>query len=149
MQLATNILRHMVEDPVTLQMAMEAEITATFAAQSAARNGGRIPLRTLLTTLASVAMRDPVIFQAALESVCVLDQAPQGFTGGRSGSTLVLRKAAEGLKAGANVLMPNFTPAPYKKLYEIYPNKRCISESTGACGPCMESLAASIGRTVA
>ncbi len=55
----------------------------------------------------------------------------------------------EGLKAGANVLMPNFTPAPYKKLYEIYPNKRCISESTGACGPCMESLAASIGRTVA
>ena len=55
----------------------------------------------------------------------------------------------EGLKAGANVLMPNFTPAPYKKLYEIYPNKRCISESTGACGPCMESLAASIGRIVA
>ena len=55
----------------------------------------------------------------------------------------------EGLKAGANVLMPNFTPAPYKKLYEIYPNKRCISESTGACGPCMGSLAVSIGRTVA
>ena len=52
-------------------------------------------------------------------------------------------------KAGANVLMPNFTPAPYKKLYDIYPNKRCISESTGACGPCMGSLAVSIGRTVA
>ncbi|MDD5072646.1 MAG: [FeFe] hydrogenase H-cluster radical SAM maturase HydE [Candidatus Omnitrophica bacterium] len=55
----------------------------------------------------------------------------------------------EGLKAGANVLMPNFTPAPYKKLYEIYPNKRCISESAGSCAPCMESLAASIGRTIA
>ncbi|MFA5339268.1 MAG: [FeFe] hydrogenase H-cluster radical SAM maturase HydE [Candidatus Omnitrophota bacterium] len=55
----------------------------------------------------------------------------------------------EGLMAGANVLMPNFTPAPYKKLYEIYPNKRCISESTGSCAPCMESLAASIGRTIA
>ena len=55
----------------------------------------------------------------------------------------------EGLKAGANVLMPNFTPAPYKKLYEIYPNKRCISESTGACAPCMGSIAASIGRTIA
>ena len=54
----------------------------------------------------------------------------------------------EGLKAGANVLMPNFTPAPFKKLYEIYPNKRCISESTGACAPCMGSLAASIGRTI-
>ncbi|HVP18991.1 MAG TPA: [FeFe] hydrogenase H-cluster radical SAM maturase HydE [Spirochaetia bacterium] len=54
----------------------------------------------------------------------------------------------EGLAAGANVLMPNFTPAEYKKLYEIYPGKRCVSEPTGACGFCMEGLAASIGRTI-
>ncbi len=54
----------------------------------------------------------------------------------------------EGLAAGANVLMPNFTPAWYKKLYEIYPGKRCVSEPTGACGLCMEGLAASIGRTI-
>lgn len=56
---------------------------------------------------------------------------------------------AEGLKAGANVLMPNYTPAKYKRLYEIYPNKRCISEATGVCAPCMASLAFSIGRTIA
>lgn len=56
---------------------------------------------------------------------------------------------ADGLKAGANVLMPNYTPAKYKRLYEIYPNKRCISEATGACAPCMGSLAESIGRTIA
>ncbi|MFA5164882.1 MAG: [FeFe] hydrogenase H-cluster radical SAM maturase HydE [Candidatus Omnitrophota bacterium] len=56
---------------------------------------------------------------------------------------------AEGLKAGANVLMPNYTPAKYRKLYEIYPNKRCISEATGVCAPCMASLAFSIGRTIA
>lgn len=55
----------------------------------------------------------------------------------------------EGLKAGANVLMPNFTPAPYRKLYEIYPNKRCISEPTGSCAFCMDSMAKGIGRTVA
>ncbi|MFA5095026.1 MAG: [FeFe] hydrogenase H-cluster radical SAM maturase HydE [Candidatus Omnitrophota bacterium] len=55
----------------------------------------------------------------------------------------------EGLKAGANVLMPNYTPDKYKVLYEIYPNKRCISESAGTCAPCMASLAASIGRLVA
>ncbi len=36
------------------------------------------------------------------------------------------------LAAGANVLMPNFTPAPYRRHYEIYPNKRCISENVGA-----------------
>ncbi len=40
----------------------------------------------------------------------------------------------EGLRAGANVLMPNFTPLAYKKMYEIYPGKRCVSEPTGACG---------------
>jgi len=33
------------------------------------------------------------------------------------------------LKAGANVIMPNFTPAKYKELYEIYPGKKCIKES--------------------
>ncbi len=54
----------------------------------------------------------------------------------------------DGLKAGANVLMPNFTPLAYKKLYEIYPGKRCVSEPTGACGFCMEGLARSIGRTI-
>ena len=54
----------------------------------------------------------------------------------------------EGLKAGANVLMPNFTPLAYKKMYEIYPGKRCVTEPTGACGFCMEGLAASIGRSV-
>jgi biotin synthase len=55
---------------------------------------------------------------------------------------------ADGLKAGANVLMPNFTPVAYKKLYEIYPGKRCVSEPAGACGFCMDGLAASIGRTI-
>ena len=54
----------------------------------------------------------------------------------------------KGLKAGANVLMPNFTPLKYKKLYEIYPNKRCISEPTGACASCMEELARSVGRYI-
>jgi biotin synthase len=54
----------------------------------------------------------------------------------------------EGLKSGANVLMPNFTPLQYKKRYEIYPGKRCISEPTGACGFCMEGLAQSIGRSI-
>ena len=54
----------------------------------------------------------------------------------------------DGLRAGANVLMPNFTPLAYKRLYEIYPGKRCVSEPTGACGFCMEGLARSIGRTI-
>lgn len=51
----------------------------------------------------------------------------------------------DGLRAGANVIMPNFTPAVYKRLYEIYPGKRCVSEPTGACALCMEGLAAAAG----
>jgi biotin synthase len=54
----------------------------------------------------------------------------------------------EGLKTGANVLMPNFTPQPYRKYYEIYPGKRCVEEPVGACGFCMEGIAESIGRYI-
>ncbi len=53
-----------------------------------------------------------------------------------------------GLRAGANVLMPNFTPQPYRRLYEIYPGKRCIDEPSGSCSSCMELMADSIGRTI-
>ena len=51
----------------------------------------------------------------------------------------------DGLRAGANVLMPNFTPQAYKKDYEIYPGKRCLSEPTGT--PNTENLR-TIGRYI-
>ena len=54
----------------------------------------------------------------------------------------------DGLKCGANVLMPNFTPQPFRKLYEIYPQKRCVNEPVGACNFCMDSMAKSLGRFV-
>lgn len=52
------------------------------------------------------------------------------------------------LIAGANVLMPNFTPTAYRALYEIYPGKRCVDEPVGACSTCMETLAGSLGRFI-
>jgi biotin synthase len=52
------------------------------------------------------------------------------------------------LAAGANVLMPNFTPAPYRRHYEIYPNKRCVSEDATACANGLEQMAAALGRRV-
>ncbi|HRZ87591.1 MAG TPA: [FeFe] hydrogenase H-cluster radical SAM maturase HydE [bacterium] len=54
----------------------------------------------------------------------------------------------DGLKAGANVMMPNFTPSPYRKMYEIYPDKRCVEEPVGQCAFCIEGMAKSIGRCV-
>ena len=52
------------------------------------------------------------------------------------------------LAAGANVLMPNFTPVPYRRHYEIYPNKRCVGENVDACPACVEQMVAGIGRWV-
>ena len=54
----------------------------------------------------------------------------------------------DGLKCGANVLMPNFTPQPYRRLYEIYPGKRCVDEPVGSCNFCMDEMARSIGRFI-
>ncbi len=54
----------------------------------------------------------------------------------------------EALKWGANVLMPNFTPQPYKQLYEIYPDKKCVKEDAGACAGCMEGMVAGTGRFI-
>ncbi len=54
----------------------------------------------------------------------------------------------EGLRAGANVLMPNFTPFKYRKLYELYPGKRCVSEPAGSCAGCMQQMAGSVKRFI-
>jgi biotin synthase len=41
-----------------------------------------------------------------------------------------------GLKAGCNVLMPNFTPVAYRKHYLLYNNKICIFEDANKCYQC-------------
>jgi len=55
---------------------------------------------------------------------------------------------AEGLRCGANVVMPNLTPRKYRMLYEIYPDKGSIE---GADPEALERLRrqiADLGRTV-
>lgn len=51
-----------------------------------------------------------------------------------------------GLKAGANVVMPNLTPTKYRRLYEIYPEKACIDESAADCNQCLRGQIHSLGR---
>jgi biotin synthase len=51
-----------------------------------------------------------------------------------------------GLSRGANVVMPNITPAEYRKSYEIYPEKACLSESASDCNRCMAVRIKLIGR---
>jgi biotin synthase len=54
----------------------------------------------------------------------------------------------KGLKVGANVIMPNYTPNPYRQNYQIYPDKKCISDDPLACGACLTLMIESLGRTV-
>ncbi len=53
-----------------------------------------------------------------------------------------------GLMRGANVIMPNLTPVKYRALYEIYPDKACVSETATQCNGCLRRRIASIGRVV-
>ncbi|MEI6913953.1 MAG: [FeFe] hydrogenase H-cluster radical SAM maturase HydE [Armatimonadota bacterium] len=52
------------------------------------------------------------------------------------------------LQAGANVLMPNWTPLGSREKYTIYPNKRCINEDPKLCQGCLEMRVMGIGRTI-
>jgi biotin synthase len=53
------------------------------------------------------------------------------------------------LQCGANILMPNLTPARYRAHYQIYPNKICLFESDERCAPCATNIVHSVGRRVA
>ena len=44
----------------------------------------------------------------------------------------------EGLKAGANVLMPNLSPTSYRELYSLYDNKICTGDEAAECRKCLE-----------
>jgi len=52
------------------------------------------------------------------------------------------------LQAGANVMMPNITPATVRPLYELYPNKICLDEDASHCHACVRSRIASLNRSV-
>ncbi|CAN6195336.1 unnamed protein product [Urochloa humidicola] len=79
--LASAIVRHLIEDPQTLQSAMELEIR-----QSLSNRGSRTP-RSFLTNMAPLISRDPVIFLRAVTSVCQLDSS-----GGRMNVVLLKDK---------------------------------------------------------
>jgi biotin synthase len=59
------------------------------------------------------------------------------------------RGRQKALRCGANVLMPNLTPARYRAHYQIYPNKICLFESDERCAPCSAAIVESLGRRVA
>lgn len=54
----------------------------------------------------------------------------------------------DGLRAGANVVMPNLSPVRVRKLYELYENKICTGEEAAQCRGCLEKRINSAGYTI-
>lgn len=50
-----------------------------------------------------------------------------------------------GLKAGANVVMPNLTPLKMREKYMLYDNKICTGDEAAECRNCLENRVSGIG----
>ena len=53
-----------------------------------------------------------------------------------------------GILAGANVIMPNATPARFRMNYRLYANKPCLGEDFEACRGCIERRIGIIGEQI-
>lgn len=51
----------------------------------------------------------------------------------------------KGIKAGANVVMPNLSPVSVRKKYSLYDNKICTGEESAQCKNCLSMRMKSIG----
>jgi len=54
----------------------------------------------------------------------------------------------EGLRWGANIIMPQVTPLEVRRDYLLYDNKPCLDESAEHCRSCLAARIGSIGREV-
>ena len=50
-----------------------------------------------------------------------------------------------GILAGANVVMPNLSPAEVREKYQLYDNKICTGEESAQCLNCLSERVSSIG----
>lgn len=55
----------------------------------------------------------------------------------------------QGLKFGANVVMPQITPEEFRKQYLLYEGKPCVEENAELCKTCLTRRVQTVGRTVA
>ncbi|MBS3950488.1 MAG: [FeFe] hydrogenase H-cluster radical SAM maturase HydE [Peptococcaceae bacterium] len=63
-------------------------------------------------------------------------------------STLEEEGREKGWARGANIVMPNATPSPYRAQYELYKNKRCIDDTLEHCLGCLSRRISSVNRTL-
>lgn len=54
----------------------------------------------------------------------------------------------KGVRAGANIIMPNVTPTDYRKFYQLYDNKPCLDENARQCKGCLEHRVQAAGAEI-
>ncbi len=54
----------------------------------------------------------------------------------------------QGLRCGANVIMPNVTETKYRASYQLYDNKPCTDENSSMCRGCLSGRIKGIGETI-
>lgn len=54
----------------------------------------------------------------------------------------------QGLKCGANVIMPNLTETEYRPKYQLYDNKPCTDENSAMCRGCLSGRIKGIGEEI-
>lgn len=87
---------------------------------------------TLRDTLVMVALTRLLLPNALIPSTTALGTIdPQG--------------REKGLKAGANVVMPNLSPVKFRKLYSLYDNKICMGDEAAECRKCLEKRVETAG----
>ena len=55
----------------------------------------------------------------------------------------------QGVRAGANVVMPNITDTKFRRSYQLYAHKPCLDENAALCRGCLERRLQAIGETIA
>ena len=54
----------------------------------------------------------------------------------------------QGLRFGANVIMPQATPNRVRRLYTLYDGKPCLDDGAKRCANCLEARISSVGRRI-
>ena len=62
--------------------------------------------------------------------------------------TLAPEGREQGLRYGANVIMPQATPLHVRRNYTLYDGKPCLDDSAGQCASCLENRITSVGRRI-
>ena len=62
--------------------------------------------------------------------------------------TLDEKGREQGLRFGANVIMPQATPSHVRHFYTLYDDKPCLDDSAGQCAACLAGRINSVGRRI-